>query len=117
MCRRLYKGIDAGAVLESHGEAAITRFKMKLREAKKAGVFGPIDIFEDTVKRNPYQHKDLETPEVLSKVLIRRSDGTNFEDLRDCSDVVRGLEEKARVRVYFRDLPTRRKLEKLLGEV
>jgi HD superfamily phosphohydrolase len=117
VCRRLYKGIDVGAVLESRGEAAIARFKMKLRDAKNAGTFGPIDVFEDTVKRNPYQRKALETPGVLSKVLIRRSDGTNFEDLRDCSDVVRALEEKARFRVYFRDLPTRRKVEALLGGV
>jgi uncharacterized protein len=103
-CRRLYKVIDVGAILEANGgEAAIARFKMRLIELQKSGEVGPIDVFSDAAKRNPYQRKGLETPDVLKKVLIRRPDGTNFEDLRDRSDVVRALDEKALFRVYVRD--------------
>ena len=103
-CRRLYKVVDVGAALQSKGgDAAVARFKMRLSDYQKGGGFGPIDVFSDTAKRNPYQRKGLETPDVLKKVLIRRADGTSFEDLRDCSEVVRALEEKALFRIYVRD--------------
>jgi HD superfamily phosphohydrolase len=92
--RKLYKAIDVSALLEHRGgEAAVARFKGRLGAAKKAGTFGPIDLFEDTATRNPYKRRGFETPEALSKVLIRLSDGTSFEDLRDCSKVVKALEE------------------------
>jgi HD superfamily phosphohydrolase len=114
-CRRLYKVIDVGAILQAKGgEAAVARFKMQLAELQKSGDLSPIDVFSDTVKRNPYQRKGLETPEVLQKVLIRRPDGTNFEDLRDCSDVVKALEEKALFRVYVRDGVARKKVVSLM---
>jgi uncharacterized protein len=117
-CRRLYKVLDVGALLHSKGgEAAVARFKMRLAEQQKAGAFGPIDVFSDTAKRNPYQRKGLETPDVLKKVLIRRADGTNFEDLRDCSDVVKALEERALFRVYVRDNSTRRKVLSLMEDL
>lgn len=114
-CRRLYKAVDVGALLEVRGgEAAVARFKMRLAEQQRNGEFGPIDVFSDTAKRNPYQRKGLETPDVLKKVLIRRPDGTSFDDLRDQSDVVRSLEEKAIFRVYVRDNVTRRKVLSLM---
>jgi uncharacterized protein len=114
-CRRLYKAIDAGAILGSKGgEAAVARFKMRLLEEQRAGTFGPIDVFSDTAKRNPYQRKSMETPDVLKKVLIRWPDGTNFEDLRDRSDVVKALEEKALFRVYVRDVVSRKKVLALM---
>lgn len=114
-CRRLYKAIDVGALLEARGgEAAIARFKMRLSEQQKAGKFGPIDVLSDTAKRNPYQRKGLETPDVLKKVLIRLPDGTSFADLRDQSEVVRALEEKAIFRVYVRDNQTRRNVLALM---
>ena len=114
-CRRLYKAIDIGALLESRGgEAAVARFKMRLAEMQRSGGCEPIDVFSDTAKRNPYQRKALETPDVLKKVLIRRSDGTSFEDLRDCSDVVRVLEERTLFRVYVRDNNTRQKVVSLM---
>lgn len=117
-CRRLYKVVDAGAILQSKGgEAAVAKFKMRLAEQQKAGAFGPIDVFSDTAKRNPYQRKGLETPDVLKKVLIRRPDGTNFEDLRDCSDVVKALEEKALFRVYVRDSVSRKKILSLMEDL
>lgn len=117
-CRRLYKVVDVGAVLHAKGgEAAVAKFKMRLAEKQKSGDFGPIDVFSDTAKRNPYQRKGLETPDVLKKVLIRRSDGTNFEDLRDSSDVVKALEEKALFRVYVRDNLSRKKVLSLMEDL
>jgi HD superfamily phosphohydrolase len=114
-CRRLYKVVDVGAYLQAKGgEAAVAKFKMRLAEMQKAENLGPIDVFSDTARRNPYQRKGLETPDVLKKVLIRRSDGTNFEDLRDRSDVVKALEEKALFRVYVRDNSVRKKILSLV---
>jgi uncharacterized protein len=64
-CRRLYKVVDAGAILQAKGgEAAVAKFKMRLAEKQKTDDFGPIDVFSDTAKRNPYQRKGLETPDV-----------------------------------------------------
>jgi uncharacterized protein len=114
MQRKLYKAIDVSAQLG--GAAAVAQFKSRLAAAKAAGEFGPIDLFDDTPYRNPYQRKGFETPEVLSKVFIRRSDGTAFEDLRDCSDVVKALEETSLFRVYVRDADTRAKVDKLMEE-
>lgn len=117
-CRRLYKVVDAGALLQTKGgEAAIAEFKMRLAASQKAGDFGVIDVFSDTAKRNPYQRKGLETPEVLKKVLIRRPDGSGFEDLRDRSDVVKALDEKALFRVYVRDNSSRRKVLALMEDL
>lgn len=118
-CRRLYKVIDVGSSLHAKGggEGAIAKFKMRLVESQRANDFGPIDVFTDTAKRNPYQRKGLETPEVLKKVLIRRSDGTNFEDLRDRSEVVKALEERALFRVYVRDNVSRNKVLKLMEDL
>jgi hypothetical protein len=96
------------------GEAAVARFKGRLSEAKKEGKFGIFDIFEDSATRNPYKRRGFETPEALSKVLIRMSDGTRYEDLRDCSKVVKSLEETTVFRIYVRDPATRTKAEKLM---
>jgi HD superfamily phosphohydrolase len=113
--RRLYKAIDVSALLEHRGgEAAVARYKAKVAEAKKNGIFGPIDLLEDTATRNPYKRRGFETPESLSKVLIRLSDGTHYEDLRDCSKVVKALEETTIFRVYVRDNETREKANKLV---
>ncbi|HEX3709969.1 MAG TPA: HD domain-containing protein [Pseudolabrys sp.] len=113
--RRLYKAIDITALLTPNGgEAAVARFKLRLAEAKKSGAFGPIDLLEDNPTRNPYQRRGFETPESLSKVFIRRRDGTAFEDLRDSSDVVRALQETSMYRVYARDAKTNATISKLL---
>jgi HD superfamily phosphohydrolase len=116
--RKLYKAIDVSALLEHRGGAAATaRFKAKLAEARRAGAFGPIDLLEDSATRNPYQRHGFETPESLSKVLIRLSDGTGCEDLRDCSNVVEALEEITIFRVYVRDDEAREKAMKLMEGV
>ena len=117
-CRRLYKSIEVGSILHSKGgDAAVAQFKMRLSEAQKGGELGAIDVFTDTARRNPYQRKGLETPDVLKKVLIRRPDGTNFEDLRDRSDVVRALEERSIFRVYTRDAVSRKIVMSLMDRL
>ncbi len=117
-CRRLYKVVDVGAILQSKsGEAAVAKFKMRLAEQMKSGAFGPIDVFSDTAKRNPYQRKGLETPDVLKKVLIRASGWDQFRGIRDCSDVVKALEEKALFRVYVRDSVSRKKVLSLMEDL
>lgn len=114
-CRKLYKAVDIGSLLDgSGGEAAVAKFKMRLTQAIKNKEFGSIDVFSDTAKRNPYQRKSLETPDVLKKVLIRRPDGTSFADLRDCSDAIRALEEKTAYRVYVRDNVVKKKVLALM---
>jgi HD superfamily phosphohydrolase len=113
--RQLYKAIDVSALLEHRGgEAAVARFKGRLADAKRSGEFGPIDLLDDSATRNPYKRRGFETPEALSKVLIRLSDGTSFEDLRDCSKVVKALEETTVFRVYVRNEDTKAKAEKLM---
>jgi uncharacterized protein len=113
--RKLYKAIDVSALLEHRGgPAATARFKAKLTDAKKARHFGEIDLLEDSASRNPYQRHGFETPASLSKVLIRLSDGTGYEDLRDCSNVVKALEEITVFRVYVKDDETKAKAMKLL---
>jgi uncharacterized protein len=116
--RKLYKAIDVSALLDHRGGAAATaRFKAKLADAKRAGAFGPIDLLEDSATRNPYQRHGFETPESLAKVLIRLSDGTGYEDLRDCSNVVKSLEEITVFRVYVRNGETKEKAMKLMDGV
>jgi HD superfamily phosphohydrolase len=113
--RVLYKAIDVTARLfPSGGEGGVAHFKSRLADAKKAGSFGPIDVFEDNPRRNPYKRRGFETPEALSKVLIRRADGTGYEDVRDCSNVVKAMEETTMFRVYVRDPATNAKLEALI---
>ena len=115
--RKLYKAIDVTARLApTGGEAAVARFRTRITEAKKAGEFGPIDLLEDSASRDPYKRRGFETPEALSKVLIRRADGTAFEDLRDSSEVVRALEKNTVFRVYTRDPGTKAKVDKLMEE-
>jgi uncharacterized protein len=113
--RDLYKAVDVSARLHSGGEAAVARFRGRLEKEKKAGVFGPVDVFEDVARRNPYKRRGFETPEALSKVLIRCADGAGYEDLRDSSVVVKALEETVVFRVYVRNQETKEKVEQIIG--
>jgi hypothetical protein len=113
-CRRLYKCVEVGSLL---GASDVAVFKGRLAEAFKANEFGPIDVLPDTAKRNPYKRTSLETPEILEKVLIRRSDGTGWDDLRNQSEVVDGLRERTLYRVYVRDATSRKKVQAIVEQV
>jgi HD superfamily phosphohydrolase len=113
--RKPYKAIEISAHFEHRGgDAAVATFKGRLNAAQRAGEIDPSALFSDTASRTPYKWESFETPAALSKVLIRRADGTGMQDLRDSSSVVRALEETSVYRLYVRDEEAKAKVEKLM---
>ena len=111
LTRRLYKAVDISARFRGKGdETSVAKFRALLTDAKNSGEFGECDIFEDTPKRNPYKRRGYNSPEGLSKVLIRRSSGGAYEDLASISSVVGALQEQSIYRVYVRDEVVREKI-------
>jgi uncharacterized protein len=112
--RRLYKAIDIAARLQSHsgGDGRVARFRVQLGAIR--GEFGPYDVLEDQATRNPYKRRGFDSPDALSKVLIRRVDGKAYEDLADRSDVVAALKEQSTFRVYVRNEAARERIEQIL---
>jgi uncharacterized protein len=110
--RKPYKAIEISAHFEHRGgDAAVATFKGRLNAAQRAGEIDPSAVFSDTASRTPYKWESFETPAALSKVLIRRADGTGMQDLRDSSSVVRALEETSVYRLYVRDEEAKAKVE------
>jgi len=109
--RHLYKAID---ISEHFGgrENAIAKFKMKLGQATENQLFGPNEVFEDQATRTPYKFRRYDSPEALSKIHIRASNGS-YEDLADRSQVVKALESKSFYRVYVRDNEAAKKVREL----
>ena len=96
--RKLYGAIDVTARLKNRGgDASGARFRAQLAEVKHD--LNPFDILEDQATRNPYKRRGFDSPEALSKVLIRRVDGTGYEDLADRSRVVAALQQESSFRV------------------
>ncbi|MBY5798191.1 HD domain-containing protein [Rhizobium leguminosarum] len=112
--RELYKAIDVSERFDAD-EASKAKFRMKLAEAKAGGEFDEFDFFEDTASRNPYKRRGYDTPEALSKVLIRTS-SNSYEDLAARSKVVEALKEKTVYRVYARDSDIYNKIKGILGD-
>jgi HD superfamily phosphohydrolase len=112
--RRLYKAIDVTARLQSRGrgDARVARFRAQLAAVKDE--FGPFDVLEDQATRNPYKRRGFDSPDALSKVLIRRIDGNAYEDLADRSDVVAALQQESTFRVYVRAEGARDRIEQIL---
>jgi HD superfamily phosphohydrolase len=111
--RRLYKVIDVSARLaQKGGEASVARFRARLTEARPQ--LGPIDLLEDQATRNPYKRRSYDSPEALAKVLIRRGDGTAYEDLAERSNVVASLKEQSVFRVYVRNDEVMDRIENIL---
>lgn len=105
--RELYKAVDVSAFWGGTGsEAAVVQFRSDLWDAKQEGRFGPIDVFEDKPTRDPYKRRGYDIG-ALSKVLIRRVDGTGYVDLSERSEVVAALEKKSVFRVYVRNQKVR----------
>jgi uncharacterized protein len=102
--RKLYKAIDVSARLAQRaGDASVARFRARLAELRGQGQISAIDLLEDQATRNPYKRRGYDSPEALSKVLIRRVDGNGYEDLADRSKVVAALREETVFRVYVRN--------------
>jgi uncharacterized protein len=113
--RKLYKAIDVSACLKNRGgEASVARFRAELTKFKAS--LNPVDVLEDQVSRNPYKRRGYES-DALSKVLIRRVDGSGYEDLADRSEVVRALQPKSTFRVYVKDDEVKKKIEEILRRI
>ena len=112
--RELYKAIEVSERFDAD-EASKAKFRKKLGEAKSGGEFGEFDFFEDTASRNPYKRRGYDTPEALSKVLIRTS-SDSYEDLAARSKVVEALKEKTVYRVYAKDNDIQDKIKGILGD-
>ena len=112
--RDLYKAVDISERLKAD-EASKAKFRKKLTEAKENGEFKEFDLFEDTASRNPYKRRGYDTPEALSKVLIRTS-ANSYEDLASRSKVVEALKEESVYRVYASDSVVYEKIKAILGD-
>lgn len=118
LSRNLYKAVDVTARLDHKGgDAGVAMFRAKLSEARRAGEIGAYDVLDDTPTRNPYKRRGYDSPEALTKVLIRRPDGTGFQDLAERSDIVRALEQRKVYRVYVRDDSWKARVLGIVNEV
>jgi hypothetical protein len=116
--RNLFKAIDVTAKLAQRGgEASVARFRARLAEEKANGNISESDLLEDQATRNPYERRGYDSPEALTKVLIRRVDGTGYEDLADRSDVVAALREESVYRVYVRNQNVGMQVENIVREI
>jgi uncharacterized protein len=99
--RDLYKAFDVSEYFSNRGgEAAVAKFRAALSRARVAGEIAQYDIFEDSPQRDPYKRRGYDTPDALSKVLIRNSVGGQYQDLGNLSDVVKALQKRTIYRVY-----------------
>jgi hypothetical protein len=115
--RRLYKCMDIGARVQAASGDSGARFRRLLNEASNGGEFGEFDVLEDRASVSPYKFRDYESPDALSKVTIRRSDGTGrHEDVANVSAVVAALKEEKVFRVYARTEKVMQKLESIWEE-
>lgn len=118
LARQLYKGVDIAAMSETRGgEAAVASFRVRLAAARSAGDLDDFDLFEDAPSRSPYKRRGYDTPEALSKVFIRRPDGTSHQDLAERSDVVKALQQKTLYRIYVRNHEVKDKILTLANGV
>lgn len=112
--RDLYKAVDVSEQFKAD-EASKAKFRKRLTEAKANGEFENFDLFEDTASRSPYKRRGYDTPEALSKVLIRTSSGS-YEDLANRSKVVEALKEESVYRVYAKDADVHKKIKGMLRD-
>ncbi|BCG73877.1 hypothetical protein MesoLj113a_50350 [Mesorhizobium sp. 113-1-2] len=99
--RDLYKAFDVAEHFGSRGGAAsVAKFRAALAEANKSGAFEELEVFEDSPARDPYKRRGYDSPDALSKVLIRGSVGGPYQDLSELSEVVSALQKRTAYRVY-----------------
>ncbi len=112
--RALYKCFDVGAKSKEIGGDCELRFRKMLKESS----LDTIDVLEDSTNVSPYKFLDYESPNALSKIMIRRPDGSRrHEDVAKISPVVNSLGEEKVFRVYSRDDGVRGQLESIWEEV
>ena len=111
--RNLYKCFDVGVRARAVGGDFSARFRRLLGEAS----FNGIDILEDRAKVSPYKFREYESPDALSKIMIRLSDGSGrHEDVANISPVVKSLGEEQLFRVYARNTEVMQSLEEIWKE-
>ncbi|WP_238124994.1 HD domain-containing protein [Xanthobacter sp. NM-25] len=111
--RKLYKAIDVGTAFAGRDDSVV-RFKAALKKAKDSNEIDKFSVFEDEPSRDPYKRRGYEGMEALQKVLIRREDGSSYEDLSNRSEVVKALSKKSVYRVYVRDAEAKEKIWKMI---
>ncbi|MDE0521092.1 MAG: HD domain-containing protein [Boseongicola sp.] len=111
--RHLYKCFDVGAQSKTVGGDSLARFRKLLNER----LFDATDVLEDRVPVSPYKFYEYESSDALSKIMIRRSDGSGrHEDVASISPVVHSLREEQFFRVYSRNDDVRKELEQIWEE-
>lgn len=114
--RELYKCIDVLALVgEGDADASVANFRARLNDIKVQ--LEPYDLLEDSAKRDPYKRRGFDSPEALSKVLIRRPDGSRYVDLASRSNAVAALKPRSIFRVYTRNQDIRKRLCRELREI
>ena len=97
--RGLYKCLDIGARAKMSRSDFTGRFRKLLGDAD----FNNIDVLQDRATVSPYKYREYESPDALSKIMIRLADGSGrHEDVAKISPVVEALGEERVFRVYAR---------------
>ena len=111
--RSLYKCLDVGAGAKMIGSDFSGRFRRLLSQAS----FNGIDVLEDRATVSPYKFRECESPDALSKIMIRLADGSDrHEDVGKISPVVNALGEERVFRVYARDSEVMQVLKEIWKE-
>lgn len=111
--RHLYKCFDVGAQSKTVGGDCLTRFRKLISERS----FYPTNVLEDRVTVSPYKFREYESPDALSKIMIRRPDGSHrHEDVANISSVVESLREEQVFRIYSRDAEVEDQVETIWEE-
>ena len=112
--RKLYKCFDVGAKSKEIGGDCELRFRKLLKDSP----LGAIDVLEDIESVSPYKHVKFESANALSKIVIRRPDGSGrHEDVAKISPVVNSLGEEKIFRFYSRDDDVKAQLETIWEDV
>jgi uncharacterized protein len=115
--RRLYKCLDIGALAAAAGGDSQGRFSKSLHDARRERQFGNIDVFEDRAPVSAYKYREYESQDALSKIMIRRADGSGkHEDVAKISKVIEALGEQRIFRVYARNEQVKVRLMKIWSE-
>jgi HD superfamily phosphohydrolase len=117
--RRLYKCFDVGARATLLGDNIKARFRRSLDLAiKEDRWIAGFDILEDRELVSPYKLLNYENPSALSKVVIRRDDGSDeIEDVGRRSRIIEAMKEEEIFRVYARSPEVMQGLEAMWQEV
>lgn len=116
--RDLYKSVDVQSRLAAKtGEAGVAKFRARLTDARANREFEPWDVLDDFPTRTPYKRRGFDSPEALTKVLIRSASGLGCQDLAERSDVVRALEQRRIFRVCVRNEDVQSKVDSIIEEV